>query len=158
MSLAEFSCSVLASILAAVAYSAFFARRESKIRNFLSKTRSGWRRRRYVRIFIDAVRGEAKATDTRTLANLTLIFPVAFLFLSFAMQFIAYDQIATVEVAIRQQQVEKTREPKPLPTTQNTETDLRRIKSRAQHLLLLPQGLAAACAAWYLWIMFVRIP
>src|SRR5438105_2017961 len=69
--------SVLVSVVAAAIYGILFSRHEDRIRKYLATQRQGWQRRRYVRIFVQAVRAESRIDLLRQMSYLMLVFPIA---------------------------------------------------------------------------------
>jgi hypothetical protein len=65
----------------------------SAMRESLAAARTGWRRRRYVRVFIDAISGEARANDSRVAAQMLLAFPIAVSFLGLSIAFVSWASI-----------------------------------------------------------------
>lgn len=61
-------------LLVATLYGLILGGRENQIRAYLSARSTGWLRRRYVKLFIGAVRGEAAAFDTSILAFFIIVF------------------------------------------------------------------------------------
>ena len=65
---------IVVPLLLAIVYGLIFGGREDRIRAYLSAKRTGWLRRRYVKLFVGAVRGEAAAFDTSILAFFIVLF------------------------------------------------------------------------------------
>lgn len=70
---------IIASVIGAAIYGVFLSKNENKIWAYLGDARAGWKRRRYVRIFIQAIRGEARSSDSRTLGYLLMVYPAFFI-------------------------------------------------------------------------------
>ena len=81
----NFVISLIASAVVALIYGLFFAQKEERIRAFLKQKSDGWIKRRYVKAFVGAVRGEAVAGDTYLIAYLWLL--VIFVAATFASYF-----------------------------------------------------------------------
>lgn len=166
--LTSFLIGLVASAIVAIVYGLVFAQREGRIRATLAAKRKGWARRRYIRAFIGALRGEASTTDTRLLAQIIL-----YILLSFSLLILAGSEavdigmkkidatLASIEQDVAKLEGRTINEPHPtVERLRKLQSEVASLRSwgyplvRALWVLGL-LGIALFYAALWFWLPFV---
>ncbi len=150
-----------ASAIVAVLYGFFVAQREKEIRGYLATKREGWRRRRYVKALVGAVRGGGAASDTGMLGFLTLLAPLAIAvgfwyaadYLQSRLDYVD-EKTARLTQELQQDAAAVTRES--LETDlQQMRNEINQLRQRARLQLLLPRGISImGLAGFYYGVLF----
>jgi hypothetical protein len=154
---------IILSLLAAFLFRVFLITPADATREYLAKQRSGWRRKRYVRIFVEAVRGQAKIDEAILLFRVSYFIPLMLVFFGtalllesfhstrFANQMIKqYENALRNEVSVVQQPAEN-----PLQAAIRAMNDEKR-----KMVVAWWSGLAvtALSALWFFWLLVFRLP
>src|SRR5262245_13904771 len=75
MGWSEIAVALITGWIGSLLYGVFIAHREGRIRGYLASKTDSWRRRRFVRAFVGAIRGKSASSDTYMLAILFLALP-----------------------------------------------------------------------------------
>ncbi len=158
MSFNVFLLSILASLIGAAIYAFFLSNREDAIRSCIVRSGKGWIKRRYVRIFIHAVRGEATAADARDLTHILLIYPIMMISVGWSLYYSHQSATEDVDQIIVRVENLKADEDATPDTPESIEKELH--QARTQLDFRYPQIVTFLIFGhlWFFWMVFIRQP
>jgi hypothetical protein len=148
---------VFGSAIVAVLYGFFVAQREEQIRGYLAAKREGVARRRALRAFVGAIRGQAAVVDTIMLLALVLLVP----FLVSTLFFTSARELQTTIMRLDSaKNIEESSEAALAARLVELQGEADRLSEAGRRLVVLSYGIGAlallvSCYGYYYWAPFV---